>query len=50
MIKMIWRFLWGYDYKWKEYERFVFTNGTEILFICEKSGKMKKVWIGDGGW
>lgn len=46
MLLTIFRFLWGYNYEWEEYERFTFNNGIEILFICKKTGRMKKVFIG----
>lgn len=40
------RYIWGYNYQWEEYFRTEYKNGTQFLFICKKTGKMKKVWMG----
>ena len=46
MIINLFRILWGYKWEWEEHERFRFRNGIEILFICKKTGRMKKVFVG----
>ena len=46
MIINLFRILIGYKWDWKEYQRVEFSDGLEILFICQKTGRMKKVWMG----
>lgn len=46
MLINLLRIIFGYKWEWEEYHRHEFTNGTQILFICKKTGRMKQVFVG----
>lgn len=47
MIIHFFRWLIGYNWEWVEHHRERFQNGTLFLFICKKTGRIKKIWVGD---
>jgi hypothetical protein len=46
MIVNLFRRIIGYKWEWEEYHRITWNDGVDIFFICKKTGRMKKVWIG----
>ena len=46
MIQNLIRIVFGYKWEWEEHYRHRYSDGTEFLFICKKTGRIKKVWVG----
>ena len=40
------RIIFGFRWEWRLEREVEFINGVERLYICRRTGRMKKVWIG----
>ena len=47
MILTFLRILFGFKWEWLLVNKQVYSNGTYFLFICKRSGRIKKVWVGE---
>ena len=48
MILTFLRILFGFKWEWSLVSKQEYANGTYFLFICKRSGRIKKVWMGEG--
>jgi len=46
MIINFFRWLIGYKYDWVLFSKVEYENGILYLFICKKTGRFKKIWLG----
>lgn len=46
MILNALRIIFGFRWEWHLEKEVRFSNGVELFYICQRTGRMKKVWVG----